>query len=153
MQRSAVLALCLMVSGAALAHQPGPAQLLESVPPTCVGERFGRVTIKLGSKEPNPRTGMSPAAVSYRRAFAKLQEEAAKRGGHAVVLRGHEAQFYTKGARVARLPTYVQLSGDAVTLKPDLAGCRIVALDAEAFAQDALGREGEKITLENSTIN
>ncbi|MGH8036780.1 MAG: hypothetical protein ACREPC_01515 [Stenotrophomonas sp.] len=91
--------------------------------------------------------------MSYSKAFAKLQEEAGKRGGHAVVLRAHEAQFYTKSTRVAQLPTFVQLSGDAVVLKRDLEGCRIVALDAEQFAQDALEREGEKVTLRTPTVN
>jgi hypothetical protein len=152
MQRSAVLVLCLMAAGAAHARPPEPVELLKSVPPTCVAERFGRVTVKLGSKEPNQRTGMNPSPVSYRKAFAKLQKEAGELGGHAVVLRGHDADFYSKNARVARLPTFLQLSGDVVNLKPDLEGCRIVALDAEQFAQDALEREGEKVTLHNTTV-
>lgn len=152
MQRSAVLGLRLMAAGAAHARPPEPVELLRSVPPTCVAERVGRVTVKLGSKEPNQRTGMNPSPVSYGKAFAKLQKEAGELGGHAVVLRGHVADFHTKNARVARLPTFLQLSGDVVNLKPDLEGCRIVALDAEQFAQDALEREGEKVTLHNTTV-
>lgn len=151
MQRSAVLVLCLMAA-AAHARPPEPVELLKSVPPTCVAERFGRVTVELGSKEPNQRTGMNPSPVSYRKAFAKLQKEAGELGGHAVVLRGHQADFYAKNARPVRLPTFLQLSGDVVNLKPDLEGCRIVALDAEQFAQDALEREGEKVTLHNTTV-
>lgn len=39
-----------------------------------------------------------------------------------------------------------------VTLKSDLTGCRIVALDMDQFAQDVLAREGEKVTLHNTTV-
>lgn len=60
MQGSAVLVLCVMAAVAAHARPPEPVELLKSVPPTCVAERFGRVTAKLGSKEPDQRTGMNP---------------------------------------------------------------------------------------------
>ncbi len=152
MRRTAVLLVCLLVAGAAGAVPPAAVELLKSTPPTCVAERFGRVTVKLGSKEPNTRTGMAPSPVNYRRAFAKLQKEAAERGGHAVVLRGHEAHFYAKTARPPREPTFVQLSGDVVNLKPDLTGCRLVALDTDQFAQDVLEREGEKVTLHTTSV-
>ncbi len=152
MRGTAVLLMCLMVSASVQAAPADSVEILKSTPPTCVAERFGRVTVKLGSKEPNTRTGMAPSPVNYRRAFAKLQEEPAERGGHAVVLRGHEAHFYAKTARPPREPTFVQLSGDVVTLKSDLTGCRIVALDMDQFAQDVLAREGEKVTLHNTTV-
>lgn len=69
-----------------------------------------------------------------------------------MVLRGHQADFYAKNARAVRLPTFLQLSGDVVNLKSDLGGFRIVALDAEQCAQDALELGGEKVTLHTSTV-
>lgn len=151
MQRSAVLVLFLMAAGAAHARPPEPVELLVGA----AHLRGGAVRPghgEAGQQGAQPAHRHEPSPVSYRKAFAKLQKEAGELGGHAVVLRGHDADFYSKNARVARLPTFLQLSGDVVNLKPDLQGCRIVALDAEQFAQEALAREGEKVTLHNTTV-
>lgn|GEM_PF-2050931 len=149
MQRIAVLALMLVAARAIAAEPSAPAEILLSTPPSCVSERLGRITVKLGTEAPNPRTGMAPPPVSYQKAFEKLQKVASERGGEAVVLRGHEAHYYTKGARIARRPTYLELGGDVVNLKAHGEGCTIVYLDTDRFEQEALAREGDKVTLIN----
>ncbi len=150
MRRIVVLGVFLLACGPAVADPPVPVELLRSTPPTCVAERFGRISVQLGSPEPNTNTGMAPTPVSYQKAFAKLQKAAGERGGHAVVLRAHEAKFYTKGTRVAQRPTFVKLSGDVVTMKRDLQGCRVVPLDVAQFVDDALQQEREQVTLHTS---
>ncbi|MCD9087858.1 hypothetical protein [Stenotrophomonas sp. SY1] len=95
------------------------------------------------------RTGMAPLPVSYQQAFEQLLKAASARGGEAIVLRGHEAQFFTKGARIARRPTFLELRGSVVNLQAHGQGCNLVELDPVEFEHEALAREGE--SLEHST--
>jgi hypothetical protein len=119
-----------------MATQPATALLLEESP-SCVQARLGRVSVRLGSREPNERTGMPPASVSYRKALAELARAAGARGADAVVLRSHEADYVGKGARKPRRPTYLYLEGAAVRLQSPVQSCRLVIIDPAEFERRA----------------
>ncbi|MDR7097669.1 hypothetical protein J2X04_000016 [Lysobacter niabensis] len=129
------LGLALAVAGV-MANEPATALLLEESP-SCVQARLGRVSVHLGSREPNDRTGMAPASVSYRKAFAELVQAAEARGADAVVLRSHEADYVGKGARQPRRPTWLYLEGAAVRLKPPVQFCHLVIIDPAEFERRA----------------
>ncbi|UNK48703.1 hypothetical protein MNR01_13250 [Lysobacter sp. S4-A87] len=119
--------------------------------PSCVKDRLGQVSVTLGSREPNLRTGMAPTTVRYRDAFAKLQAAASAKGGEAVVLRGHEAGYFTKGAKKARRPTFLSLQGAVVTLHAHGAGCALAALDPAEYERDVSGKEPEDVVIFTGT--
>lgn len=136
--------LLVVVVAANASDTPTNVQLL-AASPTCVKDRLGQVSITLGIKEPNLRSGMRPSSVSYRQAFAKLQDAASSKGGEAVVLRGHEAAYFTKSARQARRPTFVSLQGAVVNLEAHGAGCTLALLDPAEFERDAMARQREDV--------
>jgi len=142
MQRKLLLGnLFLVVAlSASAAGTSSEVQLLMNAP-DCVTERLGQVSISLGTKEPNLRTGMRPNSVSYEKAFDRLQEAASAAGGDAVILRGHEASYFTKSARQARRPTFLVLRGAVVKLRGHGTGCMLAKLDRAAFVRDALAKE------------
>lgn len=129
------------------ASESNDVRLLTSSPP-CVKERLGQVSVSLGSTVPNERTGMRPSSVSYQRAFRELREAASEKGGEAVVLRSHEAGFFTKSARKARRPTFLSLKGAVVTLEAHGVGCPLAMLDPAGFERDAMGRERGNVVLD-----
>lgn len=120
---------------------PSGIRLLMS-PPACVKHRLGRVAVSVGNREPNLRTGMAPGGVSYQRAFQKLAQAAAEKGGNAVVLREHQADYFTKAARRARRPTYVSLRGAVLVLDEQQRQCSMTLIDPSKFEQDAISNNG-----------
>lgn len=137
--------ILLVAAVAANAADTSSDVLLLASSPACVKDRLGQVSITLGSREPNLRTGMRPTPVSYRQAFEKLQEAASAKGGEAVVLRGHEASYFTKSARQARRPTFLSLQGAVVNLEAHGVGCPIARLDPVEFERDAIARQREDV--------
>jgi hypothetical protein len=113
--------------------------------PACVQKKLGQVSVSLGNKEPNPRTGMAPTPVSYKKVFARLAQAAQEKGGDAVVLRGHDAGFVTKGARIARRPTYLSLQGAVLVLDDARGDCALALVDPAHFEREALQRERQDI--------
>lgn len=131
-----VLAMLLLIAPAHGANESTDVRLLMASP-RCVEQRLGQVTVGVGSKDPNPRTGMAPRGVSYQRAFEKLAEAAAEKGGNAVVLRHHQADYFTKGARRPLRPTYVSLQGAVVLLAAHDAECPLALIDPSEFEEGA----------------
>jgi hypothetical protein len=144
MRRVAVVGLLIVAMAPTAFGASSDVQVLASSP-ICVKDRLGQVSITLGDREPNLRTGMEPSSVSYRKAFEKLEEAARARGGEAVVLRGHEAAYFTKSARPARRPTFLLLQGAVVNLDAHGAGCALARLDPKEFERDAMSRRRENL--------
>lgn len=146
MNRTNSSTLCLVMCFAAIgALRTTPARaaepyLLEADPP-CIQERLGRVQVELGDARPDPRRGGAVAGVSYARALAKLRAAAAERGADAVVLREHQADYFSKGSRRPSRPTYVKLSGAALRLKAGATGCIFAKIDPIEFERSALDNE------------
>jgi hypothetical protein len=134
-----VLATLLATTPASAIGKLTDVRLLMSSPP-CVEQRLGQVAVSIGSKEPNPRTGMAPSGVSYKKAFDKLARAAAEKGGNAVVLRDHQADYFTKGARRAQRPTYVLLQGAVVVVWTHKDQCPMTIIDPSEFERDATTR-------------
>jgi hypothetical protein len=89
---------------------------------------------------------MTSAGVSYKKAFARLQQAAAEKGGNAVLLRDHQASYFTRGSRRARRPSYVSLTGAVVTLKDQKAPCSLSLLDPREFERSAIAKHRENVT-------
>lgn len=152
MQRKALLGcLLLVMSIVANAADPSTGVQLLSASPSCVTDRLGQVSVTLGNREPNLRTGMAPTSVSYRAAFAKLQQAASAKGGDAVILRGHEADYFTKSAKKARRPTFLLLTGAVVNLDDNAAGCDLARLDPAQFERDAVAKQPEDVVIFTGT--
>jgi hypothetical protein len=146
-------AVCLLSAHIALAvpcafgAEGAPANIrLLGGSPSCVERRLGVVSVTLGSREPNPRSGMPPPGVSYRTAFARLIEAAESKGANAVVLRAHEAAYIAKGARRPKRPTYLSLQGAAVRLDDKVRGCVLDVIEADEFERRAAEKERDNMT-------
>ncbi len=139
--RTVLVSLLLVAAMTAHASDVSPEVQLLASSPTCVKERLGQVSVELGAKEPNLRTGMRPSPVSYRQAFIKLLEAARSKGGEAVILRGHEAVYFTKSARQPRRPTFLSLQGAVVSLQSHGVGCDLARLDPATFEREAIAQK------------
>ena len=106
--------------------------------------RLGPVSARLGERDPNTHTGMVPVGVSYQRVFNRLREAAEQKGGNAVVLRSHRADYFSKSARTPTRPTYIERLGTAVVLKEERDDCRLAVIDTVQFEQDARRRQREQ---------
>lgn len=147
------LGLCagLAAASAGAAPEPGEGARVLTASPACAHRRLGQVSVSLGSKEPDMRTGMPPSAVSYPRAFAKLASAARAKGGDAVVLRSHDAAYVAKGARLGRRPTYVSLQGAVIALADPDGRCALALLDPVAFERQALERQAQDSVKDTGT--
>lgn len=141
MQRG-LLAFLLMTWGTFLQASEQAAELpVLSTFPKCVESRLPQVRASVGIREPDLRTGMVPVGVSYRRVFDQLLEPAAETEADAVVLRSHQADYFVKGTKPRKRPTYIQLLGTPVRLKDDRRDCPLAAIDLAEFEHNALQRE------------
>lgn len=122
------IAVALSVFPAQAAEQPGQMIVLSDFP-RCMESRLGPVSARLGERDPNTHTGMVPVGVSYQRVFNRLREAAAQKGGNAVVLRSHRADYFSKSARRPTRATYIERLGTAVVLKEERDDCRLDVID------------------------
>jgi hypothetical protein len=73
--------------------------------------------------------------VSYKAAFDKLAAAASKLGGSAVILRNHEANYFSRGAGHDKRPTYIELQGDAIRIIASASPCQMEIIDPVAFGR------------------
>lgn len=132
--------------------QPAPEVLLLEDFPRCMERRLGPVTANVGTVEPSLNTGMRPPSVAYSRVFRQLQRAALERGGDAVVLRGHRADYFSKDSRVPKRPTYIELQGTAIVLRDERPGCRLALLDPAVFEQRARDKPRSESTVNHGTV-
>jgi hypothetical protein len=110
--------------------------------PVCAHKKLGVVTIEAGSRVTEVSMDRNPSPVNYARAFDRLAEAAAQRGGNAVVLRRHRATYYTRSGKRTPEAVHVRLSGAAIHLEGDPAACRLVVADPRECSRR---RDSDKI--------
>lgn len=113
--------------------------------PACMSSRLGPVSAQGGTREPDMHGGMRPPSVNYNRVFNDLREHTADKGGNAVVLRNHRADYVEIGAGRRNRPSYVHLQGTAIVLPDDTASCTLATLDIDAFVERARQRQREAV--------
>lgn len=139
------LAITLLTAASCL---PLPA-LADALPmllrefPSCMSSRLGPVTAQAGNRAPDMRGGRTPPGVGYTRVINQLREAAADKGGNAVVLRGHRADYADIGARQRKHPSYIELQGTAIVLPAERSACTLALLDIDTFVANARQRQRE----------
>ena len=83
--------------------------------------------------------------------FNNLLAAAAQKGGNAVILRAHQADYFAKGARRPTRPTYVLLQGTAVVLKDDRKHCSMRLIDPVEFERNARARQRDEVSKDMGT--
>ena len=81
--------------------------------------------------------------VDYDWAFAKLAAAAKAQGANAVVVRWHQATYFTRNSRRSHKPVHVQLRGAAIRTHAESGPCTFALADARDFEQRA--RRGEPL--------
>lgn len=146
-------ATCFTICTLALAIAVSPLHAQESVsvspvlwkPPECSHNKLGSVAIEAG-KRVYGHTKDFAVVVSYADAFAKLAAAAEAEGGNAVVIRWHQATYFTRSGKRSRKPVHLQLRGAAIRIEEDAVGCDLAVVDPEEFANRA--KRGDPMTVD-----
>lgn len=134
-----------------LAIAASPLHAQESVspvlwkPPECSHNKLGSVAIEAG-KRVYGHTKDFAVVVSYADAFAKLAAAAEAEGGNAVVIRWHQATYFTRSGQRSRKPVHLQLRGAAIRIEDDARSCDLTVVDPEEFANRA--KRGDPLTVD-----
>lgn len=136
----AALAMSMLPAGAEEA--PDPAHEVGAVPvlwrePSCGYDKLGSVTATTGTEVSAQTADVAwvPPA-DYHVAFQRLGEAARARGGNAVVLRKHEATFFSKARSRSRRPVLVRLNGAVIRLP--LRNCELEHVDPNVMLARAM---------------
>ena len=62
-----------------------------------------------------------------------------------MVLRGHEADYFTKGTRRVERPTYLSLQGAVIVLDANDAECQLDLIDPAGFERDAMNKDRQDV--------
>ena len=122
----------------ALAGTPDVPVLSES--PVCGAEKLGVVEIEIGTRVTEYTQGTDVPLVDYDRAMRRLSDAAESKGGNAVVLRSHQAVYFTRFGRQSHKPVYVKLRGAAIRM-PDATQCSLRLVDVDEM--EARSRSGK----------
>lgn len=142
---------CVTICTLALAIAVSPLHAQEPVspvlwkPPECSHQKLGSVAIEAG-KRVYGHTKDFAAVVSYADAFAKLVAAAEAEGGNAVVIRWHQATYFTRFGKRSRQPVHLQLRGATIRIEEDAVGCDLTMVDPEEFAKRA--KRGDPMTVD-----
>ena len=77
-------------------------------PPSCPHDKLGQVNIQVGIRVTEATRDLLVPTVDYDRAFAKLATAAQAIGADAVVVRWHQATYFTRNKRRSHKPVHVQ---------------------------------------------
>lgn len=113
--------------------------------PTCDHAKLGSVTVRVGEQVSGITQDARVATVQYRSAFAKLRDAAQQDGANAVVLRGHQAVFFTFHGKRSRDPVYIKLRGAAIALA-DMGQCQFEVADADQLQRQARAGEATNVS-------
>jgi len=102
-----------------------PPVVLES--PGCEHEKLGSRDVRVGQRV-DASTRERVPTTSYRRAFEALQEQARDGGADAVVLRRHQAVFFSMNGRRSSAPVYIEVSGGLIRMA-DSGACNLKPVD------------------------
>lgn len=112
--------------------------------PGCAHEKLGTVAVSEGTDVSLGTKEIRVASASYPAAFRKLANAGAARGANTLVLRGHEATFFTKARYRSPRPVHVRLHAAAIRIHQP-AACRLETLAPQALQRRAI--EGEALNV------
>ena len=138
MQASSIVSFLLaaMVFASPAAAAPTVVPVLWQ-PPSCPHDKLGQVSIQVGTRVNESTRDLLVTTVDYDRAFAKLATAAQAIGADAVVVRWHQATYFTRNKRRSRMPVHVQLRGAAIRTHADAGPCSFALVDPLDFEQRA----------------
>lgn len=111
--------------------------------PSCSHDKLGQVSIQVGTRVTEQTRDLLVPTVDYAAGFSKLASAAQAKGADAVVVRWHQATYYTRGGRRSRKPVHVQLRGAAISTHADARPCGFAHADPAEF--DKRARSGEPV--------
>lgn len=151
---SVVIVAALAAAFAALPAIAAPAAAAEAgdaVPPvlwqapSCDHDKLGQVAIQVGNRVSETTRDLLVPTVDYAAAFAALATAAQAKGADAVVVRWHQATYFTRNGRRTRRPVHVQLRGAAIGIHADARPCDLALADPAAFAERAASGEAVNV--------
>jgi hypothetical protein len=107
--------------------------------PSCSHDKLGQVSIQVGTRVRSHRDLM----VSPLLRRGVLAGEGGAGGADAVVVRWHQATYFTRNARRSHRPVHVQLRGAAISTHADARPCDFALADASEF--DERARSGKPV--------
>ena len=135
-----VFSIVTALAIAAPAAAAGPAAVVVPVlwqPPSCPHDKLGQVSIQVGTRVNESTRDLLVPTVYYDRAFAKLATAAQAIGADAVVVRWHQATYFSRNKRRSHTPVHVQLRGAAIRTHADAGPCSFALVDPLDFEQRA----------------
>lgn len=111
--------------------------------PSCSHDKLGQVSIQVGTRVNEATQDLMVPTVDYAAAFTKLAKAAQAKGADAVVVRWHQATYFTRNARRSHRPVHVQLRGAAISIHADARPCSFALADPVAF--DERARSGKPV--------
>lgn len=141
--KSCALILAAIVAAPLHASEASPVAVLWEAP-ACEYRKLGSVAIEAG-KRVYGHTTENATAVSYTNAFMRLAAAAEDHGGNAVIIRWHQATYFTRFGTRSRTPVHLQLRGATIRIDGDAAGCDLMVVDPEEFAKRA--KRGDPMTV------
>ena len=111
--------------------------------PSCSHDKLGQVSIQVGTRVNEATQDLMVPTVDYAWAFNKLAAAAQAKGADAVVVRWHQATYFTRNGRRSHRPVHVQLKGAAIRTHDDAGTCSFALADSADFDQRA--RSGKPV--------
>lgn len=111
--------------------------------PSCSHDKLGQVSIQVGTRVTEATRDLLIPTVDYAGAFIKLATAAQAKGADAVVVRWHQATYFTRNTRRSHRPVHVQLRGAAIRTHTDAGPCEFALADPAEF--DARARSGKPV--------
>ena len=111
--------------------------------PACGHDKLGTVSIQVGTRVSETTRDLLVPTVDYGGAFTKLALAAQAKGADAVVVRWHQATYFTRNGRRTHKPVHVQLRGAAIRVHADAKPCDFAVADPLVFDQRA--RDGNPV--------
>ena len=139
--KTCALTLAVLVFAPLHAGEVSPLAVLWEAPP-CEYRKLGSVSIEAGHRVYGHTKEVT--AVSYPQAFAELLLAAEAKGGNAVVIRWHQATYFTRFGTRSPTPVHLQLRGATIRIE-DAAGCDLIVVDPREFAHRA--KRGDPMTV------
>lgn len=111
--------------------------------PSCSHDKLGQVSVQTGTRVTESTQDLLVPTVDYAGAFTKLAMAAQAKGADAVVVRWHQATYFTRNARRSSRPVHVQLRGAAIRTHADAGPCDFALADPAEF--DERARSGKPV--------
>lgn len=111
--------------------------------PSCGHDKLGQVSIQVGTRVNEATRDLLVPTVDYTLAFTRLAAAAKAKGADAVVVRWHQATYFTRNGRRSHKPVHVQLRGAAINTHVDARPCSFALADPVDF--DERARSGKPV--------